>query len=122
MTFPRTDEPSRDEVERWLAELKQVSCADLEHLIEQGALPHVLDVRTQGEFLARRIPGSALVPLHDFEDRIDELLKLPGPLYVHCEHGVRSMDACLILKWQGRDDVINVVEGLSAWKGRTVSG
>jgi rhodanese-related sulfurtransferase len=122
MTFPRTDEPAPEEVERWFAELKQASCAELEHLIDAGARPQVLDVRTKGEYAARRIPGATLVPLQEFEDRIEELLALPGPLYVHCEHGVRSIDACLLLKWQGRHDVINVIEGLSAYRGATEKG
>jgi rhodanese-related sulfurtransferase len=122
MSFRRTDPPGRDEVDGWFAELRSVRCVDLQELLAKGETPTIVDVRTEGETRARRIPGARLIPLHEFEDRIEELLALPGPLYVHCEHGVRSVDACLLLKWQGRDDVVNVVEGLCAWRGTTESG
>lgn len=122
MSLRRTDPPSREEVDRWLDDLKSVTCAELAALRAAGRRPEILDVRTEGERAAARIPGSHFVPLHEFEARTEELLALPGPLYVHCAHGVRSVDACLLLRWQGRDDVINVLEGLSAWTGPTESG
>jgi rhodanese-related sulfurtransferase len=122
MSFRRDDAPGSDEVNRWFAELKHESCADLLERIRKGEGPRIVDVRSAGEARTRRIPGSVLVPLQQFEDRMDELLEMPGPLYVHCEHGVRSVDACLLLKWQGRHDVVNVKEGLSAWTGPTESG
>ena len=122
MSFRRTDEPGTEEVDRWFAELKSATCVELQSLLEAGTSPTIVDVRTEGESRARRIPEAKLIPLHEFEDRLDELLDLAGPLYIHCEHGVRSVDACLLLKWQGRDDVVNVVEGLCAWRGATASG
>ena len=45
------------------------------------------------------------------------MLALPGPLVVHCEHGMRSFDASLYLIWQGRRDVFNLTEGLAGWTG-----
>jgi rhodanese-related sulfurtransferase len=61
-----------------------------------------------------------LVPLHELEARADEVLALPGPLVVHCEHGVRSVSASHFLAARGRDDVFNLAEGLCAWRGPTV--
>jgi rhodanese-related sulfurtransferase len=62
------------------------------------------------------------VPLHELVERVDEVLALPGPLVVHCEHGIRSLDASVYLVWQGRADVFNVVEGIVAWPGSLEHG
>jgi rhodanese-related sulfurtransferase len=51
------------------------------------------------------------------EERLDEVLALPGPLVVHCEHGIRSFEASMYLVWQGRRDVFNLTEGLAGWTG-----
>lgn len=122
MSFNRTDPPDRDEVDRWLAEIGKITCDELREMVEAGKSPRIVDVRSTGEWRTRRIPGATLVPLQEFEDRMDELLAFEGPLYVHCEHGVRSVDACLLLKWQGRNDVVNVVEGLHKWRGPVERG
>ncbi|HYC76087.1 MAG TPA: rhodanese-like domain-containing protein [Planctomycetota bacterium] len=122
MPLRREDPPGPDEVDRWFREVPKITCEELQRRLAAGEAITVLDVRTEGEWSARRIPGARHVPLQEFEDRLDELLAMPGPLAVHCEHGVRSIDATLFLKWQGRDDVLNVVEGLCAWSGPTTSG
>jgi rhodanese-related sulfurtransferase len=118
----RTDPPDRAEVDDYFKVLKQITCAELAEKLASGAPGTILDVRTEGEWIGRRIPGAVLVPLQQLDDRLEEVMELPGPLYVHCEHGVRSMDASLYLIWQGRRDVHNVREGLCAWRGPTESG
>ena len=97
-------------------------CVELAEWLAEGRVCSILDVRTEGEFRSHRLPGATLVPLHELAERIDEVLALPGPLVVHCEHGIRSLDASVYLVWQGRDDVFNVVEGLSAWRGPLARG
>jgi len=99
-----------------------VRCVELAEWLAEGRVCSILDVRTEGEFRSHRLPGATLVPLHELAERIDEVLALPGPLVVHCEHGIRSLDASVYLVWQGRDDVFNVVEGLSAWRGPLARG
>jgi len=97
-------------------------CDELERWLADGNVCTILDVRTEEEWRAQRIPGAVLVPLHELEARLDEVLALPGPLVVHCAHGIRSLDAALYLAAKGRPDVLNVVEGLSAWRGPRESG
>jgi len=99
-----------------------VRCVELAAWLAEGRVCSILDVRTEGEFRSHRLPGATLVPLHELAARIDEVLALPGPLVVHCEHGIRSLDASVYLVWQGRDDVFNVVEGLAAWRGPLTHG
>ena len=97
-------------------------CAELVAWGSEGRACTILDVRTEGEFHSHRIPGAKLVPLHELARRLEEVLTLPGPLVVHCEHGIRSLDASAYLVWQGRDDVYNVVEGIAGWSGSLDQG
>lgn len=100
-----------------VTEPREIRCAELQQWLAEGRPCTILDVRTEPEWIARRIPGATLVPLHELEARLDEVLDLPGPLVVHCEHGVRSVSAVQFLASRGRPDVINVSEGLCAWRG-----
>jgi rhodanese-related sulfurtransferase len=118
----RADLPSEEEMRQLHEELPHVTCAELARWLADGRICTVLDVRTAPEWLSRRIPGAVLVPLHELPARVDEALGLPGPLVVHCEHGIRSVDASLYLRWQGRQDVYNVREGLAAWEGPAEHG
>ena len=109
--------PTASELAAAAAAVKPVRCSELAAWLADGRPCTVLDVRTEGEFHSHRIPGARLVPLHELAERIEEVLALPGPLIVHCEHGIRSLDASAYVAWQGREDVYNVVEGIAAWDG-----
>jgi rhodanese-related sulfurtransferase len=109
--------PSLEEIREFERILQQVSCDELETWLSRGKPCTILDVRTEGEWLSHRIRQAKLVPLSRLEERLDEVLALPGPLVVHCEHGMRSLDASLYLIWQGRRDVFNLTEGLAAYRG-----
>ena len=109
--------PTAAELAACAADVKPLRCAELASWLAAGRACSIVDVRTAGEFHSHRIPGARLVPLHELAERVDEVLALPGPLVVHCEHGIRSLDASAYLVWQGRRDVYNVVEGIAAWPG-----
>jgi rhodanese-related sulfurtransferase len=114
--------PTFEEIREFERILKQLSCAELKDWLARGTSCTILDVRTEGEWLSHRIPQATLVPISRLEERLDEVLAMPGPLVVHCEHGIRSMDASLYLIWQGRRDVFNLTEGVAAWDGPTEFG
>jgi rhodanese-related sulfurtransferase len=114
--------PSPEDVAALHERLEHVRCAELATWLAEGRACTVLDVRTEEEHRSHRIPGAVLVPLHELSARRDAVLALPGPLIVHCEHGIRSVQAALYLLREGRDDVRNLVEGLVAWRGPTESG
>lgn len=109
--------PTAGELAACAAEVKPLRCAELATWLAEGRACSIVDVRTEGEFRSHRLPGALLVPLHELVKRVDEVLALPGPLVVHCEHGIRSLDATAFLVWRGRGDVYNVVEGIAAWPG-----
>lgn len=80
------------------------------------ARPIVLDVRTQAEHDAARIPGSMLIPLDQLEKRLDELDEHKGrPIIVHCHHGVRSMKATLLLRAYGHAQAKSLAGGIDVW-------
>lgn len=79
--------------------------------------PHVLDVRTEGEWEAGHIPGAVHVPLPELSERLDELPD--EPLTVICGSGYRSSIACSLLQRAGRRDITNVIGGWAAWQETT---
>jgi rhodanese-related sulfurtransferase len=109
--------PTAAELAACAAAVKPLRCAELAEWLAAGRACTIVDVRTAGEFHSHRLPGAVLVPLHELAARVDDVLALPGPLVVHCEHGIRSVEASAYLVWQGRTDVHNVVEGIAAWSG-----
>lgn len=114
---PNKKPPTADEIREYQEILQQLSGDELAEWIASGKACTILDVRTEGEWLSHRLAAAKHVPLSRLEERLDEVLAYPGPLVVHCEHGMRSLDASLYLIWQGRRDVVNLTDGLAAYGG-----
>ncbi|GAB4160832.1 MAG: rhodanese-like domain-containing protein [Planctomycetota bacterium] len=74
----------------------------------------LLDVRTAREHASHRLPGSVHVALQDLRSRIADL-DPERPILVHCEHGVRSLQACEILREAGFRRISNLRGGIAAW-------
>jgi rhodanese-related sulfurtransferase len=114
--------PTANELAACAEHVRSLRCAELAEWLATGRVCTIVDVRTVPEYHSHRIPGARLVPLHELAERVEEVLALPGPLVVHCEHGIRSLDASMYLVWQGRQDVYNLVEGVAAWPGALEHG
>jgi rhodanese-related sulfurtransferase/TusA-related sulfurtransferase len=80
----------------------------------------VLDVRESAEFAFNHISGAISIPLGELDDRLSEL-NADDEIYVVCRTGNRSDFAALKLAERGIKQVINVVPGMSEWKGTTES-
>jgi rhodanese-related sulfurtransferase len=66
------------------------------------ARPRLLDVRNPEEHAYVSLPGSLLIPLHELDERQDELDALRGhEVVVYCHHGVRSLHGAAFLRAQG---------------------
>src|SRR5262245_57662185 len=76
----------------------------------------VLDVRFEGEFSRRRIPGARLVPLAELPARLGELDR-GRDLLVVCGKGGRAVEACRILKTKGFEKVRWLRGGLADYPG-----
>lgn len=93
-------------------ETPEIDVHETQARVQEGAL--LLDVREQGEYDALRIPGAVLVPLSEFEGRVDELPK-DREIAIHCRSGRRSMQAADYLNARGYQ-AVNVGGGILAWQ------
>lgn len=73
----------------------------------------VIDVREPDEFAGGHVPGAVNIPLQTVPDSLDRL-DPEKPVYVICQHGMRSERAATFLDARGFDTV-NVLGGTSAW-------
>ncbi|HET6203138.1 MAG TPA: rhodanese-like domain-containing protein [Planctomycetota bacterium] len=89
--------------------------AEAAESIERGAWA-VLDVRFEGEFARRRIPGARLLPLPELPARVGELPR-DGALLVVCGSGERSLEACRLLRASGFEGLRWLRGGLAAYPG-----
>lgn len=92
-----------------------VDFADLARARDGGGDPPVLDVRRDDEWDRGRVTGAGHVPLHELEDRMDEVPD--APVWVHCASGYRAAVAASLLVRAGRspvliDDEIDRADGL----------
>jgi rhodanese-related sulfurtransferase len=81
----------------------------------------LLDVRTPREFEYRRIGAAINIPLDELMTRSREL-DPEKEIIVICEHGIRSVSATGFLMQLGFENVWNMLGGMAAWSGETVSG
>lgn len=112
MAPPPPDEPAP----QW----PELSPAECEERIRAGGVV-VLDVRTPPEHETRRIDGSKLMPVQILQMSMAQLQK-DAVYIVHCEHGMRSTDACYLLKRAGFPNVYEMAGGLANYTGATVRG
>jgi hydroxyacylglutathione hydrolase len=80
-----------------------------ERVREEPAL-QILDVRSQAEWNAGHIPGSAFRPWHDI-DAVPEDLDRDRPVAVICASGQRAAVAASLLQRHGASSVIHVTGG-----------
>lgn len=79
-----------------------VTAAELLALLEGGAAPRLLDVRTVQEREQLRITGSESLPLDELEA---VSAPITNPVIVYCERDPRSIRAAKLLIARGSDDV-----------------
>lgn len=73
---------------------------ELAAALQAEAPPHVLDVRTEGEFAQGSLPGALNIPLDELDRRESEIPR-DGRLVVVCSDGERSAAAVMILRSLG---------------------
>lgn len=77
--------------------------------------PLIVDVREADELARVRIDGALHIPTSAFAERVGEL-PADRPLLMLCAAGGRSAAATAYLRRQGREDVVNVAGGITAWE------
>ena len=98
--------------------------------IEGGERLAILDVRTEAEFAAGRVPGAVNIPFHQVSQRSSEIPRtaanadsqsrptaLDGAdLIVYCGHGPRAHMAANALRRAGRTRIVYVEGHFAAWR------
>ncbi len=90
-----------------LKRVTQVSPATAREWLDKGAL--VIDVRSEGEFQERHLPGTINIPLNRLGDEITQrATNKEQPLLLHCLSGTRSTLGTSTLKKLGYHHVFNL--------------
>ena len=92
----------------------EITPAQVKERMDRGEEFVLIDVREEHEWEICNIPGAKLIPLSEFEDRIDEL-DTDADIVVHCKMGGRSAKAQDILFANGYSKVKNLVGGITRW-------
>lgn len=88
---------------------------DVAAMIARGEDFLLIDVREPHEHQARHIPQARLIPLGSLPSQIGTI-DSSKRIVVHCKAGMRSAQACALLRERGFRDVLNVKGGIDAWK------
>jgi len=89
---------------------------ELSEKLRRGERVYLLDVRHEWEHQLARLPGDALIPLHELQQRLDEVQPARGDLVVcYCHHGVRSLSAAAFLRQAGFPDAVSLAGGIDRW-------
>lgn len=94
--------------------VEEIYPTDVQVAVAEGAL--FIDVREPYEIdeAAYDITGTLEIPLGEIQERMNEIPK-NIPVIIGCKSGGRSMNACMFLKMQGYDNIVNMQGGIMSW-------
>jgi hydroxyacylglutathione hydrolase len=98
-----------------VAQIEQMSAAELRGAVQRLDLLRIVDVRTAREWSAGHVDGAINVPVGELPARMREL-EGEGPIATICESGYRSSLAASLLAHEGVPRPINVVGGMAAYR------
>jgi hydroxyacylglutathione hydrolase len=98
-----------------VAEIEQMSAAELRDAVDRGEPMQVVDVRTPGEFRAAHIDGAVNIPAGEIPARAGELPR-DALIVTICEGGYRSSLAASLLAQEGAARLANVTGGMAAYR------
>jgi rhodanese-related sulfurtransferase len=96
-----------------MAEVPEITPAELHERLKSAAPPLVVDVREPWETAICQIEGSRLIPLRSLPQRLQELPRDRG-IAVICHTGARSYMAAGFLQQHGYD-AVSVQSGIEGW-------
>ena len=95
--------------------ISTVTVQQLCHLLDAEDDPWILDVRSDKELAAFRIPAAHHIHLTELPQRMGEVPQ-DRPVYLFCGSGQRSMTAASLLKRAGWAKIHVVLGGMSGWR------
>lgn len=94
-----------------------VTVDELHRLIDSGAAPLVLDVRSGFEFNSGHIPAAVHAPLMSLVKTTSALpCDKESLLVLTCEHGPRAQLARMMLKWSGFRNIELLDGHMACWR------
>jgi rhodanese-related sulfurtransferase len=97
-----------------MAEIGQVSPAELKHRRDHGDEVNVLDVREPEEIALAPFPHATHITMGEIPSRLGEL-DADAEWVVVCHHGIRSAQVAMYLAQMGFERVSNLTGGIDAW-------
>ena len=83
-------------------------------MLKSSAEIYLLDVREPSELEIAKLENCVNIPLKDLENELDSIPR-DSKIITICHHGIRSLNACIILRNNGFDDVQSLEGGLDKW-------
>ena len=103
--------------------MQNITQAEWKELSENDDNAVIIDTRTPDEWSEGIIKNAILMNINDpqsFMDGVNNLDKEKN-YFVYCRSGNRSLQACQILESVGINNTYNLLGGILAWEGKTVS-
>lgn len=97
-----------------LAGSRDISSREAKALLDKNRNIFLLDVRTPQENSQARLPGTVLIPIGEFERRINEVPR-NRIILVYCAVGSRSKPVAEFLSKNGYREVYNMSDGIVGW-------
>jgi hydroxyacylglutathione hydrolase len=98
-----------------VAQIEQMTAADLRRQLDRGMPMQVVDVRTPHEWKSAHVDGAINIPVGEIPARAGEL-PADALIVTICEGGYRSSLAASLLAQEGVSRVANVVGGMAAYR------
>jgi sulfur-carrier protein adenylyltransferase/sulfurtransferase len=99
------------------SEIKELSAAEVQSLLERDGKHVILDVREREEYREGHLDGALSLPRGFLEIKVESTLPdKNAPIIAYCAGGVRSLLAAKVMKEMGYQNVISMSGGYSAWK------
>ena len=92
----------------------EISPEELSGKLRGDAPPVLVDVRRDDEVAICALAGAVHLPLNDLSVRLDEL-DPRAETVVYCHHGVRSLNATVMLRQAGFANVRSLAGGIDRW-------
>lgn len=96
--------------------INEIDVKELKSVMDSGEQFQFIDCREQAEWNESHIAGATLVPLSEFEQKYETILKDKNAhIIIHCRSGKRSLNACMFLMSKGFTNLTNVEGGIISW-------
>ncbi len=106
-----------DKVDAW-----EITPLELQRRLDLGEPLVLVDVREPWEANISSIAGSLLLPLNELQYRAEEELDPLDEIVLYCHHGVRSMEAAMVLWNLGYEQVKSLAGGVDRWAAQVDPG